>query len=85
MTQFDSNPLTDKEQAKFRELTGSTEKQSCPDWAEALTEARVALRTLDDAFPGQDMEQVQQAHKRLTQAAQNVRMFMILKGVEPLV
>jgi hypothetical protein len=85
MTQFNTNPLTDKEQDRFRYLTASTKEETTPDWAEALTEARIALRELEDGFPASDKEKVQAAHKRLTIAARRMRMFMLLRGVEPLV
>jgi hypothetical protein len=85
MTTFNANPLTEAEQQRFRQLTASTPDESAQDWAESLTQARVALRQLDDAFPGQDRAKVQQAHKELTVAARRLRMFMLLRGVEPLV
>jgi hypothetical protein len=86
MTQLNANPLTQAEQAQFLSTIGSSdEKDHLPDWAESLTQARIALRALDDAFPGQDAEKVKEAHKSLTTAANRIRMFMVLRGVEPLV
>lgn len=89
MTQFNTNPLSAAEQAKYLELTNQSIKDPdaegaalCPDWADSLTTARVALRRLDDAFPGSDADKAVQAHKELVDAANGLRMFMLLRGVQ---
>jgi hypothetical protein len=92
MTSFNSNPLSLADQASYLKLTGASvlDPQAegaslCPDWADSLTTARVALRDLDDAFPGSDAEKAVEAHKQLVAAANGLRMFLLLRGVQTLV
>lgn len=91
MTPFNSNPLSKADQATYLTLTNGAvldpEAEGaglCPDWADSLTNARVALRALDDAFPGSDADKAVLAHKQLVDAANGLRMFLLLRGVETL-
>lgn len=92
MTTFNTNPLSRAEQTQHLELTGQsgTDPEAegavlCPDWADSLTTARVALRKLDDAFPGSNADKAVQAHKELVAAANGLRSFLTLRGVQTLV
>lgn len=67
-----THPITHREM----DVLASEGKVIPPDWSESITNASIAVRTLEDALPGSNQSRVVGALKDLELATANLRAFL---------